>query len=94
MAVIPDSDRLRVWRGLMRVITFGGIPNVNKADLKAAVDAVDVWVDGNASSYNVALPQPFRNNASPAQKAFILMAVVAARMGITWLIALLGTEVD
>ncbi len=93
MAVLPDADRQRVWRSLMRLADFGGVPNVLKADLKAAVDAADGWVDSNATSYNSALPIAFRNNASAAQKALLLVLVVATRFGVSWLKRLAG-EVD
>ncbi|MCC7208323.1 MAG: hypothetical protein IT323_13530 [Anaerolineae bacterium] len=93
MAVLPDTDRQRIWRGLMRAADFGGMPNVVKADLKAAVDAADTWVDSNAASYNTALPQPFRNNATSAQKALLLCAVVLMRFNLDLLRRVFG-EVD
>lgn len=93
MAALPDMDRARVWRGVMRALDFGSVPNVTKSDLRAAVDATDAWVEANAASYNIALPVIFRNNATAGQKA-LLVAVVAMRYGVEWLRRVLGVEVD
>jgi hypothetical protein len=53
-----------------------------KPDLAAAVAAADAWADANASSYNSALPQPFRGQASPQQKAILLAQVTMKRTGV------------
>ena len=53
-----------------------------KADLRAALDATDAWVDSNAASFNSALPQPFRGQATTAQKTLLLCFVAMRRAGI------------
>lgn len=53
-----------------------------KADLRDAVDACDSWVDSNSTSFNTALPQPFRGNATPAQKTLLLCYVAMRRAGL------------
>jgi hypothetical protein len=53
----------------------------NKPDLIALVTAVDDWCDTNASSYNTAIPQPFRTNLTTQQKARLLAIVAVARVG-------------
>ena len=58
---------MRNWPGV-----FAGI---TKPDLKAAVDATDDWIEANSTSFNTALPQPFRSNASAPQKTFLLCYV-------------------
>jgi len=88
MAVLPDSDRLRVWRALMRANLSA--PNVLKADLQAAVNATDSWIDSNQASFNSALPATFRNNASVAQKTILFCAVALMRVGVEYLRALFG----
>ena len=95
MAVLPDTDRVRIWRGLMRYWsslqeTLGGI---TKADLRAAVNAADAWVDSNAAAYNTALPATFRNNATAGQKSLLLVAVVLMRFNVELLKRVFG-EVD
>ena len=95
MAILSTADRQRVYRGLMRlpVEEFGSAPNVLKADLFDAVAATDQWIDDNGASFNSALPAPFRNNASLAQKTLLFCAVALARVSINFLIRVLG-EVD
>ena len=96
MATLPLVDQQRVQRGLMRVapVIFGAVPTILKIDLLAAVQAADSWADANAAAYNTALPATFRANATTAQKALLLMAVITMRTGLTWLQTLLGVGVD
>ncbi len=92
MATLPDLDRLRIWRGLMRYWSSlrEPIDGMAKPDLKAAVDAADNWVDANAASYNAALPLPFRNNATAGQKSLLLVAVVLMRYNLNLLRQVFG----
>lgn len=53
--------------------------SITKAELRAAIDAIDQWVSDNAASFNSAIPQPARGALSAAQKAFLLQIVVAKR---------------
>ena len=52
---------------------------LGKADLKAAVDGIDDWVEANAASYNAAIPQPARGALSIQQKVRLLFYVVKKR---------------
>lgn len=79
MAILPEDDLRLIWRGLMTRGEFPG--NVLKADLRAAVDALDAWVDANAAALNAALPQPFRGQATVAHKALLLAFVALRRAG-------------
>lgn len=91
MAQLPEDDRLKIWRGLMRYWSSTGEPTpFVKADLKAAVDALDTWLDDNAATVNSALPQPFRGAATQEQKAVLLSALVAMRYTEEWLTRLVG----
>ena len=83
MAALPQDDRLKIWRGIMR---YGSKPDtrqiwdgMTKTDLQAAVNAADDWADANAASFNSALPAAFRTNANNGQKALLLALVVLAR---------------
>ena len=96
MAVLPENDRLRIWRGLMRwwsatLTKFD--QSWLKLDLKLAVDAADLWVDSNSASYNTALPTIFRTNASAEQKSLLLVAVILMRFNVDMLKRIFG-EVD
>lgn len=79
MAVLPDLDRERVWRWLLRHLL--GSCAFTKSELRAAVNAADDWADTNAAAYNLALPLAFRTNATATQKALLLAAVVMRRHG-------------
>lgn len=81
MAALSDVDRTALWADLMREISRVVEPlgALTKADLRAAVDAADAWADANASSYNLALPQPARGVLTAKQKARLLMFVLRRR---------------
>jgi hypothetical protein len=95
MAVLSDTERLRVWRGLMRYWSAlrEALGALTKADLRAAVDAADGWLDTNAASFNSAIPQPARGQLTTAQKALLLAVVALARHDPARLRDILG-EVD
>jgi hypothetical protein len=95
MAALPENDRLRVWRGVMRFWSNERETlSVTKAELRAAVDAADDWADANATSFNTALPAAFRNTATPGQKALLLAVVVIARYSPAFIRRALGVEAD
>ena len=84
MALLSDNRRRQVWRDLM---SEGRVPpDVLKADVRAAVDAADVWMDGNwlassGGSFNASLPQPFRGAATRKQKAYLMAKLALERAG-------------
>lgn len=55
--------------------------NFTRSELSDAINAIDDWCTANASSFNSALPQPFRGAASAEQKAIILAVVALRRAG-------------
>jgi hypothetical protein len=77
MAALTAEKRAEVHAGLMRANTE--TVTITKAQLRAAVDAIDQWVSDNAASFNAAIPQPARGALSAAQKSRLLMMVVAKR---------------
>ena len=56
---------------------------LTKADLRAAIDAVDAWAEANAATFNLAIPQPARAALTPRQKAELLATVVRRRWEVT-----------
>lgn len=79
MAVLSDDDRLAVWTRWMRE---NAEPcGITKADLRAAVNALDVFLDANATAINNAIPQPARGALTTAQKARLLAYVTLKRWG-------------
>lgn len=84
MAVLPDPDRFDVWADFMRksqtsITLTSDVTGITKAELRAAVDAVDDWVNTNAAAFNLAIPQPARGALTASQKAALLTYVVAKR---------------
>lgn len=79
MAVLSTQDRFGTWADLMRDSRNGVFGAVTKADIRAAVDAIDTWFSDNATTLNTALPQPFRGQATTSQKALLLMYVISKR---------------
>lgn len=79
MAVLSNAGRRDVWADFMRSPEAGETFGITKADLRAAVDAIDQWVDDNAASFNAAIPQPARGSLTSRQKARLLSHVIAKR---------------
>jgi len=79
MAVLPEPERLAVWSRWMQ--TNAEDCGITKAELRAAVDALDDFLDANATALNNALPQPARGALSTAQKARLLSYVTLRRWG-------------
>lgn len=77
---LDTANRRQVWAHAMRS-AFGPWA-VNKTDLRAAVDAVDTWVDDNTASFNTAIPQPARGALTTLQKSALLCYVVMRRQGV------------
>lgn len=101
MAVLTETQRLEIWRGLMRYWHSQGVSPgaLIKQDIKDAVDNTDVWIDGHegntgdTTGYNGALPTTYKNNATASQKTELFI-FVAARRGSKELLQLLFGEVD
>lgn len=87
MALLDETNRARVWAHYLRNLA-GPITGVVKADVRAAVDATDAWIEsGNAAAapatgYNSTLPQPFRGAASTDQKTVLFCYVAMRRAGL------------
>ena len=80
MAVLDEASRIEVWAELMRKFSRDGETiGIIKPDLRAAVDALDDYMDANAAVMNNELPQPARAELTSAQKAIILSFVVLKR---------------
>lgn len=81
MAALPAADRGRCRNAIARYLSRlnESTGAFNKADLLAAVNAADDWVDANSAAYNTALPAAFRNGATAGQKSLLLAVVVLIR---------------
>jgi hypothetical protein len=80
MATLAQTELDRIARWIQRDPNLGSAA-FTKPQLAAAVTAADGWVDANAASFNSALPAAFRNSATAAQKAMLLVYVATRRYG-------------
>lgn len=76
MAVLPENDRIAVWAETIRGRT--GL-TVTKADLRAAVDALDDFFEANAATINAAIPQPARSALTAKEKAYLIKMLLERR---------------
>mgnify|MGYP003655848772 CR=1 FL=1 len=78
MAVLAEADRKEIWAEFMRQ-PDGVIAGLTKAELRAAVDALDDYFNTNAAAINTAIPQPARGALTTVQKAKLAKAVLTQR---------------
>lgn len=81
MAALIPADRLAVGAQFQADASLAreGFGAVVKADIQAAVAAVDDWVVANAASFNTAIPAAARAALTSPQKAHLLLYVVKKR---------------
>jgi hypothetical protein len=80
MAVLNETERVDVWAKLMRQYSSDGETiGINKPELRAAVDAIDDYMNDNAATINNALPTAAKTTLTAAQKAVLLSYVVLKR---------------
>lgn len=80
MAALPDQERAGAsgdWQADMSRRHENC--SINRPALRAAVDAMDTWLDSNAAALNAAIPQPARANLTTSQKALMLTLVIQRR---------------
>ena len=92
MALLTETERQQVWRGLMRYWStqLEPLSSIEKAELRQAVDDTDQWIEDNQTSYNNALTLAVRDNATAAQKTLLFCAVAAMRVSPAFARALMG----
>ena len=80
MPLLNEAARVEVWSDLMRQLSNDGEEiGITKAQLRAAVDALDDFMDDNAAVINNALPTAAKANLTTQQKALLLSYVVLKR---------------
>lgn len=81
MAVLSDNDRAALCGEFQaeRSRTRDAFGALTKADIRAAVNALDDFFHANAATVNAAIPQPARGALTSAQKALLLQFVIERR---------------
>jgi len=78
--MLTNDDRRALWAEFMKVASSAHEPlALSKADLRAAVDAIDGWIDANAASFNAAIPLPARTALTMRQKLRLFVAILKRR---------------
>lgn len=78
---LTEDDKKELWAKFMQDVSsrqekFG---QLSKHDIRAAVDAIDGWIDDNLAAFNTAIPQPARSELTAKQKAEIFFAIAGRR---------------
>ena len=83
MAALSDADRAIAARNWIQkaFVEANATATFTFADIKAAIDATDTWIDSNQGSYNAALPAPF-STGTVAQKTLLFTYVSLRRAGL------------
>jgi len=80
MALLPENDRVNQWAEFMREVSDARDPcSFTKIELRAAIDAIDQWIEDNAVSFNQALPVAFRTKATARQKMKLFVKLLEGR---------------
>lgn len=79
MAVLGDADRADCTADFQRDRATGQFGLVTKADLRAAVNGLDDYLNTNAAAINSAIPQPARAQLTTPQKALLMVYVITKR---------------
>lgn len=79
MAVLSNADRAAVSHDFQCDRTTGTLAGLVKPDILAAVNALDDFMNTNATAVNNAIPQPARGALTTTQKAFLLQWVIQKR---------------
>lgn len=80
MVALNATQRGEIRHDYSEVLSqiFEGLA-LTKAEVLAAVDATDTWIDDNAGAYNTALPLAARTEMTKSQKARLLTVVAEKR---------------
>jgi hypothetical protein len=83
MAILIDNDRREIWAEFQRHSSniWENI-GLSKAQLRAAVDATDDWIDINQTSFNDALPAAAKAVLTAKQKVRLFLAVAQKRFNV------------
>lgn len=79
MALLSSNERFRVTAQWMR--ENKEICSFTEAELRAAVDATDQWIEDNTAAFVAALPVGYRTKSSATQKTLLFVFVLMRRSG-------------
>jgi hypothetical protein len=83
MAILTEEERQKLcgdYQGASSNIWE--LLGVTKAQMRAAVDATDDWIEANQASFNSALPLPARTALTSKQKVRLFLSVAQMRFNV------------
>lgn len=84
MALLTNTQRREIWMEYQEEISrLLETINISKSELKAAVDAIDQWIEDNSASFNQAIPLPARTELTARQKIRIFAAILKKRFEVS-----------
>ncbi|MHC4158378.1 MAG: hypothetical protein ACYSSO_04780 [Planctomycetota bacterium] len=83
MAVLTNEDRRELWAEFMNYSSnIRELIGLNKAGLRAAVDATDDWIEANKASFNNTLPAAAKAALTSKQKSRLFFEVAKRKFNI------------
>jgi len=82
MALLTENERVKVWREIMRDPRLISSGTLLKADIRAAVNGLDDFLENNWTLINQSIPQPARGELTRRQKAMLLLHVITERFNV------------
>lgn len=80
MAILLDADRVSVRDKIAQNLSNTlESTTLTKAEWKLAVDATDLWISDNQTSFNLALPASAQTGLTKQQKARLFFSVAEVR---------------
>ena len=83
MAVLTETDRQEIWAEFQNESSnIWELLGLSKAELRAAVDTTDQWIEDNQASFNNALPAAAKAALTQKQKVRLFMEVAQKRFNV------------
>ncbi len=85
MSVLSNQKRAAVFKQLMAEMSSSRIalPGIQKADLKAACDAIDDGLGSVIATVNSLIPEPAKSGLTARQKLRLFLTILNARMEVS-----------
>jgi hypothetical protein len=85
MAELSNTERKALWSSLMAELSNNRavVAGLNKNDLRAAVDAIDVGLDSVIITVNSLIPEPAKSGLTAKQKLRLFLAILNARLEVS-----------
>ena len=82
--LLTTNQRFKVWAAFIRQLEAMQDPplNMDKHDIRAAMDYYDDYIEAEQANINAGTPQPFRSNANLQQKTLGFCFVAMERAGL------------